>query len=64
MKYIVRLKTSKGPEEYYFEEYKDAQAFMQRCGGLDADFIRLSVGPFDHIKVQTDCLFKDLVDSD
>jgi len=57
--YVVRLKPEgRKPEEYYFEEYKDAQSFMQRCGGLDVDFIKLSAGPFDQIKVLTDALYE------
>lgn len=63
--YVVRLKPDgQKPEEYYFEEYKDSQSFMQRCGGLDADFIMLSAGPFDNIKVQSDCLYENVLDTE
>ena len=41
MKFIVRLKLPKGPEEYYFDEYKAAWEFMARCNELDIDFIRV-----------------------
>ena len=41
MSYIVRLKLPKGPEGYYFDEYKAAWEFMARCNELDIDFIRV-----------------------
>lgn len=41
MMFIVRLKLPKGPEEYYFDEYKTAWEFMLRCDKLNIDFIRV-----------------------